>query len=370
MIYGKWRLYQPIQPLSPEEGLPAVSIIKPLTGVDPNLYHNLETFFTMKYPVFELLFCVYDEIDPVIMVVQSLMSKYPKIPAKLLIGGKNVGMNPKVNNMVQGYDVAQHGLILISDSGIRMKEDTLLDMVTTMLTKENCGMVHQMPYVCQREGFSSVLEAVYFGTQHAKMYLTANMVGINCTTGMSCVFRKDIIDEAGGLAHFGQYLAEDYFLAKAFLDRGYCTRISSQLAWQNHGNYSVAAFQARMVRWTKLRTAMLPHTIILEPLSECLWLGTLSSLVVTYLLGWNGIVFFLTHCLCWFILDYILLKVINNGPLPFSKFDFLVAWLFREIASPYLLIKSQISNKIHWRHRSYVVRWGGYLEELHEKARV
>jgi hypothetical protein len=60
----------------------------------------------------------------------------------------------------------------------------------------------------------------------------------------------------------------------------------------------------------------------------------------------------------------------QNGPLPFSKFDFVVAWLFREISSPYLLVKSQVSNKIMWRHRSYVVRWGGFLEELHEKARV
>lgn len=47
----------------------------------------------------------------------------------------------------------------------------------------------------------------------------ANAVGINCSSGMSTLFRKDIIEDAGGLAQFGKYLAEDYFLAQAVIDR-------------------------------------------------------------------------------------------------------------------------------------------------------
>lgn len=36
---------------------------------------------------------------------------------------------------------------------------------------------------------------------------------------MSSLMRKRLIDEAGGLEAFAQYIAEDFFFAKSFTDR-------------------------------------------------------------------------------------------------------------------------------------------------------
>jgi ceramide glucosyltransferase len=98
-----------------------------------------------------------------------------------------------------------------------VNKDTLADMVSLMTDK--VGLVHQMPFVCDRPGFAGSLEKVYFGTCHSRMYLFINLVGINCVTGMSCLMRKSVIDQLGGLQKFGNYIAEDYFLAKAFIDK-------------------------------------------------------------------------------------------------------------------------------------------------------
>ncbi|EPY85855.1 hypothetical protein CB1_000346020 [Camelus ferus] len=116
-----------------------------------------------------------------------------------------------------GYEVAKYDLIWICDSGIRVVPDTLTDMVNQMT--EKVGLVHGLPYVADRQGFAATLEQVYFGTSHPRSYISANVTGFKCVTGMSCLMRKDVLDQAGGLIAFAQYIAEDYFMAKAIADR-------------------------------------------------------------------------------------------------------------------------------------------------------
>ncbi|KAF7287009.1 ceramide glucosyltransferase [Rhynchophorus ferrugineus] len=362
IFYGKYRLHKKVEDKPSDEAYPGVSILKPLMGTDPHLISNLETFFTMRYRAYELLFCIEDEKDPSIDVIYNLIKKYPKVATKVFIGGSSVGVNPKINNMHNAYQESVYDFILISDSGIRMKEDTLQDMVNHM--SERTGIVHQMPFTCDRNGFAATYEKIYFGTAQSRMYLVADSLRVNCHTGMSTLMRKCVLEELGGIQTFGCYLAEDFFIAKTFIQKGWRTAISSQPAMQNSGICDVRSFQARLTRWAKLRVTMVPQVILLEPLSECMVIGACAAWAASLLFKWEPLVFYLIHILVWFMCDWILLSIVQNGSLPFNKFDFIVGWLFRECSGPYLFILAIFDNSIKWRNRSFRLAWGGRAQEI------
>ncbi|KAH1023474.1 hypothetical protein HUJ04_012674 [Dendroctonus ponderosae] len=308
-----------------------------------------------------------DEKDPAIEVVNSLIEKYPKVQTDVFIGGSTVGVNPKINNMHKAFEASNYDLILISDSGIRMKEDTLQDMVNHMT--ERTGIVHQMPFTSDRNGFAATLEKIYFGTAQSRMYLSADCVRVNCHTGMSTLMRKHVLEEEGGLKSFGCYLAEDFFISKHFLDKGWKTTISSQPAMQNSGVCDVHSFQARLTRWAKLRMAMLPLVIVFEPLSECMVIGACAGWATSLLFRWEPLVFYLIHILVWFLCDWLLLSIVQNGSLPFSKFEFIIGWLFRECTGPYLFILAVFDPSIRWRNRCFKLAWGGIAQEVSPRSK-
>ncbi|CAL1543959.1 unnamed protein product [Lymnaea stagnalis] len=360
ICFGVRHLYKKLEPVIPKEELPGVSIIKPLTGVDINLKSNLETFFTQDYPKYELLFSVQDDNDPAILVVKSLIDSYPKVDAKLFIGLKNVGPNGKINNMICPYEAAIYNNIVISDTGIKMTPNTLYEMVHCL--KPDVGLVLQMPYCATRKGFGAVYQQVYFGTMQARNCLSANAVNINCSTGMSSLLRREVLDKAGGLAEFGKYLAEDHFMAQAIRAQGFKVVLATTPALQNSGNCSISEFHNRLTRWAQLRMSMLPTLIFLEPVGESVVLGVLTSWAANFLLDVSPLAFFLGHFLLWFLSDYILFRIVENGPLPFSKFEFVVAWLLREFLSPYILLMGHLKDHVVWRNQKYKIQWGGIVQ--------
>ncbi|CAF3177984.1 unnamed protein product [Rotaria socialis] len=434
LSYGFYKFHRKKIPNNLKE-LPGISIIKPLTCADSNLYDNLKTFFNLKYPRYELLFCLQEHDSELIAMIERLRAQYPHVESQLFVGSqyaekrqennsdddddddddndnqKNDNLrsvsnnkdipstskrmisrkrptccgtqkfssgdallktgtmeivNPKIFNMLGAYEKAQYPLFLISDSGLMMYEDTLFEMALCMT--EDVGLVHQMPFTANRQGFAGTVEKVYFGTQHARMYMAINLLGVNCVTGMSCLIRKACIDQVGGLKAFGRYIAEDYYLAYEVSKQGFKLRVAPTPAQQNSGNYSIKSWTDRMIRWCKLRMRLSPLAYI-EPLQESFSSAILAGLVTNYLLEWNALVVGACHILLWFICDYIILRITQGGPLPFSKFEFAVAWLIRELSSFYIYFKAFTGPAtITWRGKIYRLGSGTRVDGLHSSS--
>ena len=87
-LFRKWKLHRRKDLVGfSEKCLPGVSILKPLVNsADPSLFANLETFFTLDYPKYEIIFCVQDSEDTRLkMYIESLKLKYPTIQSKVSI---------------------------------------------------------------------------------------------------------------------------------------------------------------------------------------------------------------------------------------------------------------------------------------------
>ncbi|KAI3418922.1 hypothetical protein GPALN_008019 [Globodera pallida] len=343
---------------------PGVSVLKPLVGTDENLAENLESFFTLDYPNMELLFCLNSREDPAYRVVESLCAKYPSVEKRIFIGGEKVGLNPKINNMYPAYTASRYPLFLISDQGIFMRQQALKDMVATLLEHPNVALVTQPPYCRDRgDSFGAALEQVYFGGAHSRIYLASHAFGFVCSTGMSALMVKDIVEQCGGFKQFGAYLAEDYFLGQAFVKGGFRNVISHMPALQNSARPTVRSFQERICRWIKLRIAMLPHTILLEPAQECLVASFVGAFSVAQFFGLSAVpLFLIAHFAYWCLGDFLLLITLQNGPLPFSVVTFLLCWLFRELMAFPTFVKAVLNPHIGWRFGTYRLCWGGRIK--------
>ena len=110
-------------PVPPPEGAPAVSILRPVRGVDSTDVVTLQSGFALDYPDYEMIFCCADDHDPAVALVRRLMAENPSVRARLLIGNHVISANPKLNNLVKGWVAARSDWIVFADSNVLMPRD-------------------------------------------------------------------------------------------------------------------------------------------------------------------------------------------------------------------------------------------------------
>ena len=334
-------------------GYPSVSILKPLRGLDPGLLENLESFLTLDYPEYEVVLSIVDPLDPAVKVVQDLLTKYPNSKARLILGGTELGANPKINNLSLPYGQARHDLLLVSDSNVRAYPRYLKDIVPHL--KGNVGVVTSAIACFGAEGIGGALEEAHWNTYYSRWSYTAESLGMAFVIGKSMLFDRAVAAEFGGLLSLKDYIAEDYMLGHRMKSIRKTVALSSKPVKQFVGKKSIRDFWIRNRRWNMLQRKSEPVVFWLEPMHFSVVSGLVGAIGLYGAYSFKPLDVILATVTIWYTSDYIQSLLMGTELM-------LMHWLEKECIIPLIWVHSVFSSTIDWRGSKLKMLAGGKVQ--------
>ena len=235
-----------------------VSILKPVKGLDPEMYASFASHCRQQYGAeYELIFGVSSLQDPAVAAVEQLQAEFPERTIRLVECPEVLGTNGKVSNLVQMARAARYDYLLINDSDILVSPLYLGSIMSAFQpavpSKRRVGLV-TAPYRGKAHGtLGSKMEALGISTDFLAGVLTARKLegGIRFGLGSTLAISREALVASGGLLPLVDYLADDYELGARVYGAGYDVALASEVVETYVPAYSFAQFLAHQIRWSR-----------------------------------------------------------------------------------------------------------------------
>jgi len=230
--------------------LPPVSVLKPVHGLEAQLEKNIESFFLQDYPGYEILFAADEADDAALEVVRAVCARYPQIPSRVLITGAP-WPNPVVHSFHCMAQVAEHDILVTTDSDVEVSPTYLREIVPPMLDP-HVGMVTCVYRGKNVAGFWSGLTAIGMSVEMTAGVLVANLLeGMKFGLGPTTVVRKDSLASIGGYNALKDYIAYDFAIGNLIAEQGYRVVLSGHIIDHIVNQKSLSRMWQNQLRWAQ-----------------------------------------------------------------------------------------------------------------------
>jgi ceramide glucosyltransferase len=188
----------------PPDFHPPVSILKPVKGLDPEMYESFASHCRQDYPgEYEIVFAAHSADDPAVEAIERLQREFPERNIRLVLCPETLGANGKVSSLVQALPHAKFDHIVISDSDILVSPRYLRRIMAGFVPskpEKRVGMVTALYRGKAYRTLPSRMEALGIATDFAPNVLTARLLegGIHFGLGSTLAITREALDAIEG----------------------------------------------------------------------------------------------------------------------------------------------------------------------------
>ncbi|MBZ9739329.1 MULTISPECIES: ceramide glucosyltransferase [unclassified Mesorhizobium] len=341
---------------------PPVSVIVPSRGVEPFTHETLERAFALDWPRYELIFCVAHADDPVVQLINRAIARFPKVPARLLIGDDRVSANPKLNNCVKGWEAARHDWVILADSNVLMPRDYVEHLMAAW--RSDTGLVCSTPIGSRPEGFWAEVECAFLNTLQARWQYAGEALGLGFAQGKSMLWNKPMLDANGGIRALAAEIAEDAAATKLVNGLGLRVNLVAAPFEQPLGRRTLGEIWSRQARWARLRRVTFPLFFAPEILTGAA-VPLVLALVAAASAGFSLPLTAVAVLAAFYLPEYAL--ALSKGWYVSSRM--VAAMMVRDLILPAMWTRGWLGGAVDWRGNAMTIRTKtAELEETPSRA--
>lgn len=282
------------QPLAPRFR-PAITILKPLCGEEPELEEALASCCAQIYPTFQIVFGVHSSADPALAIVQRLLPRFPGCDISVVVDPALHGLNRKVSNLINMLPSARHDMLVISDSDLHVPPD-YLDRLVAEMEKPGTGLVTCASFgrAPAASGWPTKLNATQMTYTYLPGVLLSRILGREDCLGSTTMVSRENLGRSGGLGRLANVLAEDNVMGISIRELGFSIGLAGTLVAATVFQPGLGALWRHELRWARTFRATVPFmhgaTAVQYPMFwamlACVFSGAQSWSIGLFALSW------------------------------------------------------------------------------------